>query len=280
MKKILLLLFAIIISYKLFSQKAVGNKKDIERFYKTTTCIVLEDVTLSQYNVFITKAVEKFWKITPYKFITYKEFETQKNNPNLSFLLQTEIYPEKKYDIRYNALTLVLGEPGKKFEELPEIGSFPLTFNTQEDWEYLHKLGTFLIFIQNHVQTTYKEKLNQLNVLNYYKKNAPSVGNKTIYFTQNQLSEEIDTEEKIKKYTNLNAKIVDLDKIQEIIFSDDTTAIIAHLVTSTEDYTGTIKSFKYLIGANDGRIYYFDEKTTTNKDLFYFTKEELKNLKK
>jgi len=270
----------IIIVFNLRAQKAIGSEKDLSAFFKTTTCLVTEQDVFSPFNSVMQKAMKEFWTITPYQIITYSEFEKMKNKPQYSFIVLTTIYPDKQYDIKYNALSVVLGAPGKSFEELPEIGSFPLSFYNQDDWQYLNKIGSILIFLQNHIKITSKNKnLNELTIMNYYKKNAPSLQNKTIYFTFDQLNEDINTIEKIQKIYKGDVKIVESSEIEKIVYNKDPNAVLAHIVTSEQTTSNKIKSFKYIIGAADGILYYIDEKTTTKDQKFLFDKIDFSNFK-
>ena len=280
MKKTIFLILTISLIINLKAQKAVGNAKDLAAFFKTTTCLVTEQDDFSPYNGIMQKAMKEFWTITPYQVISYSDFDKMKNKSQYSFIVLTTVYPDKKFDIQYNALSVVMGAPGKRFEELPEIGSFPLTFYNQDDWQYLNKIGSILLFLQNHIRITSENKnLNQFTILNYYKKNTPSLKNKTIYFTEDQLDKDVNTIEQIQKIYKGDVKIVESAEIEKIVYNKDENAVLAHIVTSEETTSNTIKSFKYLIGAFDGKLYYIEEKTTTKDQKFMFYKSDFSNFK-
>lgn len=280
MKKTVFLILTISLIINLKAQKAVGNAKDLAAFFKTTTCLVTEQDDFSPYNGIMQKAMKEFWTITPYQVISYSDFDKMKNKSQYSFIVLTTVYPDKKFDIQYNALSVVMGAPGKRFEELPEIGSFPLTFYNQDDWQYLNKIGSILLFLQNHIRITSENKnLNQFTILNYYKKNTPSLKNKTIYFTEDQLDKDVNTIEQIQKIYKGDVKIVESAEIEKIVYNKDENAVLAHIVTSEETTSNTIKSFKYLIGAFDGKLYYIEEKTTTKDQKFMFYKSDFSNFK-
>lgn len=280
MKKSILIILSICISINLVAQKAVGSAKDLAAFLKSTTFLVTEQDDFSPYNTIMQKAMKEFWTITPYQVISYSEFDKMKNKPQYSFIVLTTVYPDKNFDIQYNALSVVIGAPGKRFEELPEVGSFPLTFYNQDDWQYLNKIGSILLFLQNHIRITSENKnLNQLTILNYYKKNTPSLENKTIYFTSDQLDSQVNTIEQIQKIYKGDVKIVESSDIENIVYNRDNKAVLAHIVTSEQTTSSTIKSFKYLIGANDGKLYYIEEKNTTKDQKFLFFKSDFSNFK-
>ena len=75
---IFFLLYSIILS----GQTNYAKEADYKAFLKTKTLVVLENKLLSSYNETIRKVVEQIWTITPYEFITDKEFEIKKHNKN------------------------------------------------------------------------------------------------------------------------------------------------------------------------------------------------------
>ncbi|MBC7861484.1 MAG: hypothetical protein IAF38_00840, partial [Bacteroidia bacterium] len=72
MKKILFFTL-LLIGKSAFTQTYVSDES---RFVKDTTLVVLEDDAGSAYNTLMKKALQKFWSITPYKFITESVFKS------------------------------------------------------------------------------------------------------------------------------------------------------------------------------------------------------------
>ena len=130
MKTKLSLILIMLISASLFAQKAVAPHDKIEKFYKTTTCVVYDSDIFNTYNKAIETAVKQSWTVTPYKFITMDEFQKLRSKPEYSFLIRTKVYPDSdKRNDEYTFLTLVLGERDKNCDELTEICSFPLSYS-------------------------------------------------------------------------------------------------------------------------------------------------------
>ena len=89
MKKTLILATLVVLPLYLWATP-ITRKQDIDDFLKTTTYVVLDDNAMTEWNFKIQEAVEKFWAITPYKFITRKEFDTLKNDMDKSFLVRLQ----------------------------------------------------------------------------------------------------------------------------------------------------------------------------------------------
>ncbi len=66
------------------SDEDVENR--IKRFLNTTTLVVLEDEKDSYYNVVVSNAMYKYWKINNYKLVSIAESKNFINNEKYSFL--------------------------------------------------------------------------------------------------------------------------------------------------------------------------------------------------
>ncbi len=281
MKKIILSIIISIIAINAVAQKAVATHDELEKFYKTTTCIVFDSDIFNTYNNAIEDAVKECWTVTPYKFITMKEFKQMMNKPGYSFLVRTKVTPEKNPgNVAYTFLSLVLGEPNKTFSQLPEICSFPLSYYNVDYDKYDYKLGALLRFVQNHIQLTYDNPdLNEKNILSYYNKNIQSIGDKIIYLNEENLAPEVNSLSKIKKYYSGKVEIVDADEIHQLIVDKDEDALILHIVMPASKYQKD-KCYKMLIGAADGKLYYYDAHKITPKKPGKLLKQDFIKLNK
>ncbi len=258
------------------AQRAVASHEHLEKFMKTTTCIVYDSDIFNTYNSAVEDAVKHSWTITPYKFISMDQFKTMMHNPKYSFLVRTKVFSEKKKNnVAYTFLTLVLGQRDKNFDELPEICSFPLSYYNVDYDKYDYKMATLLIFVQNHIKITLENpKLNQKNILNYYNKNISKIGNKTIYFNTENLSKNVNTIQKIAKYYSGKVKLVDADKIKQVIDNKDKNAIILHIVSPANTKYQNGKTFIMLLGASDGLLYYYNAHKITRSKPGKFLKSD------
>lgn len=281
MKILSTFILVILISINSFSQKAVATHEQIESFYKTTTCIVLDDNLFNTYNSAIKKAVEQSWTVTPYEFISMDEFKKRMDEEEYSFLIRTKVFPENDPEkVAYSFLTLVNGEYDKNFVELAEICSFPLSYYDVDYEIYDYKLGALLLFIQNHIELTYNNQdLNDNNILQYYNKNISEIGTKEIYFNKDNLETSINSTSKISKYYSGKIKVTDADEIEEAIENDNDNVVIMHIVTPPENSSSIGRCYKMLLGAADGKLYYYDSHKIKKSKPGKFLKKDLTNLK-
>ena len=280
MKKIILLFVVVFFGLYSFGQKAVATHQQIEGFYNSTTCIVLDDDIFNTYNSAIRAAVEQSWTITPVKYITMDEFKNYRQNPDYSFLIRAKVFTEKNTNnIAYTFLSLVIGERDKKFSELPEICSFPLSYYNVDYEKYDYKMGALLLFIQNHIDITLNdESLTDKNILQYYNRNTSEINNKTLYVTQENLQNTVNSTNKIAKYYSGKIKIVEPDEIQDAIDEKNEDVIILHIVAPPANSGSVGRCYKMLIGAASGKLYYYDSHSISKAKPGKFLKTDFKKL--
>ena len=103
MKKINLLLLISLLSITTFAQAPFPTKRNMELFMKSKTLVVLEPTMFSDFNIYIKKTIEDYWKITPFEFIEFKEFEEKKTDSTYSFLVLVQTTFER--DIYRNPIS-------------------------------------------------------------------------------------------------------------------------------------------------------------------------------
>jgi len=145
-------LIILVFSSETFAQQNYAKEADFKAFMQSKTLVVLNNTMLSDYNESIKAAVKSLWKITPYEFISQKEFEAKKSNKAFSFLILSDATLEQKEVVmRYNILNLVLGGKAKTLNEMIDLGSVPLSYSDEEENSYLYKIGCIIQFMQYFV---------------------------------------------------------------------------------------------------------------------------------
>jgi hypothetical protein len=274
---IIMLLSTILLS----GQAPFPGKEEIKQFDASKTCVVIEEDPFSSFNIFIKKAVNEFWKITPFEFIEVKEFNVRRINPKYSFIVLTQTNFERdKSGGLYNFLNLIQGKNVIKLGENPEICAVPLSFAGEEDIQYSYKLGAILSFIQKHAQMISGDpSLTGRKYLKYYNKNIPEVSGKTILVKQEDLTPEISTIEKIKAIYPGDIRIVSEEEIVKAIQDKTPGTLILHKVGPAEDKK-TGYCFKMLIGTDDSVMYYYNQHMIDKSSPNGFLPADLKRLAK
>jgi len=261
------------------AQDHIPTKADYAAFYNTRTMVVMDTNPMSDFNFKIKDVMKNSWNITEYEFITEQEFESLKGNPAYSFLLTTTVtFNKDKTKARYTFLSLLMGKSDTDVRDMPDLCSIPLSYLRVEDDSYAYKLDGFIRFIQNHVKLmTEHPELIKANVFKYYNKNVKSLKDKTLYLVAEDLETTVNTQKKIQKVYPYDVKIVSRDEVMEAIESKDPDVVFLHKV-GPEGTRYKARCYKFLMGAADSQLYYFDYHMITPKKRDYLLEKDLKKM--
>lgn len=272
------ILFSVLASY---SQSVVPSKQDIAAFFTTKTLVVLEDNPLMEYNSIIKKVMEQEWKITEYDFISSKDFDKKRLDPQYSFVYMSRVtFENDKTDAEYRFLQCSLGGDYFRLNEMPDIASVPLAFYDVEEDRYAYKLAIILRFMQNHARLIreHPEIVSQ-NVFKHYNENIQEIKDKTFYVLKEELGTEVNTEAKIKKVYPYKFKLVTAEDIEQVIKDRDPDVVFLHKV-GPEGTKIDARCYNVIIGAADANFYYFDYHKISDKNPDGFLASDFKNLVK
>lgn len=282
MKRLTILLIIILATaLQAFSQikMPMGNKSEVEKFYKTTTYVVLKNDFMCDYNDKIKDAVEKHWTATPYKFIKASEFEKLRRDDDKSFLVVNIAYFEGD-DTKFDFLILSLG--GSKYKtvnDMPTLCAVPLCYQGDEDEsKYTYKLGAMVKHCQTHVEICRKHpELTKEKIIDYYIDNSGSLAGKKLYLLKNDVSDDLRSNSALKSAYQ-NAELVTAKQIEELTNSNDDKALIVHIV-NPYDSNGQQYCIKIIIDTK-GLIYYYDFQKLKKNTYGHITSDDLKKLSK
>lgn len=259
MKKVIISALLICFSLSIYAERNLVRIEDVKAFLKTTTYVVLEDNPTAAYNFKIQEAIEKSWTITPYKFITSKEFEKIRNDIDKSFLVLIQMkFDSDKMPAVYNFMSLSMGAAVKKITDMPDICSLPLGYKDVPEDSYVYKIEGIIRFMQNHIKLIDQNPtLIKKNIFDYYNKNTKDVKNKELWVVEDDLEKETRELAKIRKNYAYTVKVVTADNIEKAIAEKNPNVIYLHKVGPS----GTrlqARCYKILLGASDDQMYYFD----------------------
>jgi len=266
MKKTHLLLSFCLLSFAAFSQAPFPTERDMNLFKKSKTLVVLEPDIFSDFNIYIKEAVKQHWKITPYEFVEFKEFEENRADSSYSFLVLTQTSFERdKSNVYYNFLNLLLGADVKYIGEMPEFCSIPLSYSKVEEPRYPAKLGIMLTFMQDHVNRIAGDiKAVGLKNLSYYNRYANQVKDKILLVTSADLAGEVNTLKKIQATYPHDVRLVSEEEVVEAIENKAPNTIIVHKV-GPENTNKSGWCYKAFFGTEDSKLYFFDHHTVSEK---------------
>ena len=260
MKKYLLTFILPVYCFLLTGQAPFPSGDEIKQFMGSRTCVVLDNNSLSSFNTYIKRAMNDFWKLTPFEFVKTSDFNVRRLDPSFSFIVLTETnFESDKSNSVFNFLNLLQGKDVEKIGEMPEICAIPLSFAGEDDMEYGYKLGAILSFMQKHARMIADDpSLTGRKYLKYYNKNVPEVIKKTILVRQEDLAPSIGTIDRIKAIYKHKIEIVPEDSIIMAIQKKTPGRLILHKVGPVGDRTSGY-CFKMLIGTDDSDMYYYNQ---------------------
>ncbi len=260
MKKITLFMTILITGYSAATaQQLLPTEKQVNKFLNSRTYFVYDNNIFGMYNNAIEEAANKHWKITDYDFINKDEFKKKIKVPTASMVVQTESHFEGQKELGvFTSLSLILGKPGGNINTVPDIITIPMAYSDvdYDNWHY--KIGLALLFMQNHVQWLKNNPHIEDKVLiNHYKNSRKSTKHKTLWLLKNELTEDINTIDKIQQVYNGDVKFVSKEEIKNAVDSKNPDVLILHLVAPSRNIKGTIVT-KMILDAANAEIYYFD----------------------
>ena len=254
----------------LFAQAAqkvtYANKNQIAEFFNSKTMVVMDENPLIGYNLAVRDAVKKYWTITQYEIINSDKFDELRDDPKLSFIFLSKVQLEKdKQEVYYMYMNIVMGAKVKDITGLPELLSIPLAYTGVDEDAYVDKLPLMIRFAQWHINNLkaapYPSKLNNLK---YYNDDAKPLKEMTLLLQESDLSEEVNTLEKIQKVYPGIVKIVEYEEIaQAIEEKTPDTAVLHQLGPAENENKG--RSYCQIYGTEDGRLWYYNHVNITQR---------------
>lgn len=280
MKKYIALLLVIIPLLHLQAQREyLPTPEDLTRFHTTKTYVVLSDNPMAEYNFEIQDAVKKYWDITEYEFLQYDDFGDKSVDQNASFLYMAAVNFEKdKSHTRYMFLCLSLGGDYETIDDMKDVANIPLSYYGVDEDRYTYKLGTMVRFLQDHIRLiTENPGMVSQNVYKHYNDNMADMKGKTLYLVEEELARSVSSEAKIRSVYPNEVQIVEPDEIKKLIMEGDENAVFLHKV-GPEGKKMNARVYKILIGAADGKFYYFDYHKVSSKKPDAFLESDFKKL--
>lgn len=281
MRKLVISLIFSLLALISMAQSSVPTRDDINAFFNTKTMVVLEDNPLMEYNFIIKEVMEQEWNITEFEFITIKEFEELRMDPQYSFLYMSKVsFENDKTDAMYRFLFLSLGGDYFRKNQMPDIASVPLAYYSVEEDNYIYKLAILVRFIQNHALLIRDQpQIVSANVLQHYNDNIKDIHGKTLYLLEEELADDVNSTARIKKIYSSKFRIVTKEEITKAIAERNNDVVFLHKV-GPEGTKINARCYKVIIGAADANFYYFDYHKISAKKPDGFLAEDFKKLER
>lgn len=277
-KAVIGILFAFMVLSLQSQDIVLATAAQYKQFMKSTTYLVKYDNPFSSFNSTMEIAMQKYWTITPYKIITSAEFEKKCTDNTASFIFFSEAVTTNNEALRFNILNIVMGSKSANINNMPDLGSVPLSYAIEEDEfaeeDYLYKIGVVLKFIQYYIQINVTKPDTDVKAL--VKMNQKCILDNEIWFLASELDIEVNSPEKIAKYYSGKVKIVSQQEIETAISNGKSGVLILHKVGPGESNSG--KCLKFIVSASDGSPYFYSISDVSSRKPDAFTADDFKSL--
>ena len=275
MKKILIILIAAIMPLLAAGQAQITTKKvKISDFTSKITKVVLTGSDF--YDAALQEEVKARWRVSPYEFCTFEEFENLRNDSNYYFLLTTNAMFKKESEPGLDVLTLVKGGTGATINSMLEIVYLPFASTEEPSGRELVFLPVFLDIIQDHTLNSMDKDINGYTGLSNYTLNLGKAANMTIVFSEDDLSNEINGQFRDLNFDS-DMLIMDEDDADEYITDNASNALVSYIVSPTDAQPGSY-CYKMLINAQTHELYYFRRHKISKKFGPGFLAEDIKRI--
>ena len=275
MKKILIILIAAIMPLLAAGQAQITTKKvKISDFTSKITKVVLTGNDF--YDAALQEEVKARWRVSPYEFCTFEEFENLRNDSNYYFLLTTNAMFKKESEPGLDVLTLVKGGTGATINSMLEIVYLPFASTEEPSGRELVFLPVFLDIIQDHTLNSMDKDISGYMGLSNYTLNLGKAANMTIVFSEDDLSNEINGQFRDLNFDS-DMLIMDEDDADEYITGNASNALVSYIVTPTDAQPGSY-CYKMLINAQTHELYYFRRHKISKKFGPGFLAEDIKRI--
>lgn len=274
MKKIIFTIIICLISTSLFSQnRIVGTANDLKGFGSKTTMVVLSGDN-SLMDIVLRSAIEDSWSISPFIFGTTSDFEKNKGDTSLFFLIRVKGQFKKENEPALEFLTLVRGGKGS-LDEMTDIVTMPLQPLNDPEGATLSLVPSFIKIIQDHVYKVLENNISAYTGLAAHNDNVNEIGGRDILFAQDALSKQV-TEKILKERFGGKAKVADEDEIEDALTKRSNT-LIAFKISPITDKNGSF-SYKLVIDAKNSELIYYNRHRISGRNPDGFLLEEVKRL--
>ena len=254
----------------LYAQEAkkvtYADKKQIEDFFNSKTMVVLDANPLTGYNMVVGDIVKKYWNITPYEVIASEQFDKIRTDPKLSFIFLSKVQLEKdRQEVYYLYMNVVVGGKAKDLTDMPVLLMLPLAYSEVEEDDYVDKLPLMIRFAQVHLNNLKTAKNpKSLNNLKSYSDESKLLKDKILLVKESDLSEEVNTVEKIQKEYPGTVKIVTTEEMIKAIEEQTSNTAVLHQIGPAEDENKG-RSYCQIFGADDAKLYYYNHQDITQR---------------
>ena len=275
MRKVFIMLAVALLPLMAGAQAQINTKKvKISDFTEKITKVVLTGNDF--YDIALQDEVKARWRVSPYEFCTWDEFQKDRNSSDFYFLLTTSSQFKKESEPGLDLLTLVKGGTGATINSMLEVVFIPFAPAEDPSGREMVFLPAFLDIIQKHALMSMEKDTDGYIGLSNNSMNIAKAKNMEFVFSEDDLSSEITREFRDLNFDS-DMVITDEDSADDFMLENEPNTLVSYVVTPTDAQPGSF-CYKMLINSETHELYYFRRHRITKKLGPGFLAEDIKRI--
>ena len=220
--------------------------------------------------------VKARWRVSPYEFCTWDEFQKDRNSSDFYFLLTTSSQFKKESEPGLDLLTLVKGGTGATINSMLEVVFIPFAPAEDPSGREMVFLPAFLDIIQKHALMSMEKDTDGYIGLSNNSMNIAKAKNMEFVFSEDDLSSEITREFRDLNFDS-DMVITDEDSADDYMLENAPNTLVSYVVAPTDAQPGSF-CYKMLINSETHELYYFRRHRITKKFGPGFLAEDIRRI--
>lgn len=262
MRKLFIMLAVALLPLMAGAQAQINTKKvKISDFTEKITKVVLTGNDF--FDIALQDEVKARWRVSPYEFCTWEEFQRDRNSSDFYFLLTTSSQFKKESEPGLDLLSLVKGGTGATINSMLEVVFIPFAPAEDPSGREMVFLPAFLDIIQKHALMSMEKDTDGYIGLSNNSMNIAKAKNMEFVFSEDDLSSEITREFRDLNFDS-DMVITDEDSADDYILENEPNTLVSYVVTPAVAQPGSF-CYKMLISSETHELYYFRRHRITKK---------------
>lgn len=275
MRKVFIMLAVALLPLMAGAQAQINTKKvKISDFTEKITKVVLTGNDF--YDIALQDEVKARWRVSPYEFCTWEEFQRDRNSSDFYFLLTTSSQFKKESEPGLDLLTLVKGGTGATINSMLEVVFIPFAPAEDPSGREMVFLPAFLDIIQKHTLMSMEKDTDGYIGLSNNSMNIAKAKNMEFVFSEDDLSSEITREFRDLNFDS-DMVITDEDSADDYMLENAPNTLVSYVVAPTDAQPGSF-CYKMLINSETHELYYFRRHRITKKFGPGFLAEDIRRI--
>ncbi len=218
------------------------------------------------------------WRLSPYEFCSYKDFENYKSSPDFYFLSLVNMRFPNENTVGTEFITIVKGGEGADggLGSMLEVCAFPFRSAKGSEGREYEYLPAMMDIIQDYIEDSMGNDVDAYAGFVKYAGKLSRIRGMRVLVAESDLSKAVDAKLRAKAEA-VGIEFVSEDDASDAMESRLENTLVSYTVHPVDAGKGSY-CFKMLFGADDHRLYYFRKQRVSSPGDCGFTPLEIKKM--